>query len=110
MAKMKNLFFILLTVVALTGSTFLVGCGGVSDEQMQQLNDLKAEVDALQSQVNAKNDEKSGLQKQIADQEAKLKEWQGIAEGIEEIARNNLSIFFKTIFYLLNLKKSKGDF
>lgn len=82
MAKMKNLFFILLTVVALTGSTFLVGCGGVSDEQMQQLNDLKAEVDALQSQVNAKNDEKSGLQKQIADQEAKLKEWQGIAEGI----------------------------
>lgn len=79
---MKNLFFILLTVVTFAGSTFLVGCGGVSDEQMQQLNDLKAEVDALQSQVNAKNDEKSNLQKQIADQEAKVNEWQGIAEGI----------------------------
>lgn len=82
MARMKNLFFILLTVVTFAGSTFLVGCGGVSDEQMQQLNDLKAEVDALQSQVNAKNDEKSNLQKQIADQEAKVNEWQGIAEGI----------------------------
>lgn len=84
MARMKNLFFILLTVVTFAGSTFLVGCGGVSDEQMQQLNDLKAEVDALQSQVNAKNDEKSDLQKQIADQEAKVKEWQGIADGIRK--------------------------
>lgn len=77
---MKNLFFILLTVVALTGSTMLVGCGGVSEEQIQQLNDLKAEVDALQSQVNAKNDEKSNLQKQIADKEAATRELQGIAE------------------------------
>lgn len=80
MAKMKNLFFVLLTVVALTGSTMLVGCGGVSEEQIQQLNDLKAEVDALQSQVNAKNDEKSNLQKQIADKEAATRELQGIAE------------------------------
>ncbi|MDZ4710698.1 MAG: hypothetical protein SGI89_00070 [bacterium] len=82
MAKMKNLFFVLLTVVMF--STFLVGCGGVSEEQMQQLNDLKSEVEALQSQVNAKNDEKSNLQKQIADQEAKIKEWQGIADGIRK--------------------------
>ena len=79
MAKMKNLFFVLLTVVLLTGSTMLVGCGGVSEEQMQQLNDLKAEVDALQSQVNARNDEKSALQKQIADKQASIKEYQGIA-------------------------------
>lgn len=82
MAKMKKSFFMLLTVATFAGSTFLVGCGGVSEEEMQQLNDLKAEVDALQSQVNAKNDEKADLQKQIADQEAKLNEWQGIARGI----------------------------
>ncbi len=80
MAKMKNLFFVLLTVVVLSGSSMIAGCGGVSEEQMQQLNDLKAEVDALQSQVNAKNDEKSALQKQIADKEASIKELQGIAE------------------------------
>ena len=81
MAKMKNMFFILLTVAMMAGSTFLVGCGGgVDEEQIQALNDLKAEVDALQSQVNAKNDEKSNLQKQIADKEASIKELQGIAE------------------------------
>ncbi len=82
MAKMKNLFFVLLTVVMLAGSTFIVGCGGLSDEQIQQLNDLKAEVDALQSQVNAKNDEKSNLQKQIADQEAEIKLMQDNAEAV----------------------------
>ncbi len=82
MAKMKNLFFVLLTVATLAGSTFLVGCGGVSEEQMQELNDLKAQVDALQSQVNAKNDEKSALQKQVADREAKIKEWQGLADAV----------------------------
>jgi len=80
MAKMKNLFFVLLTVVVLSGSSMIAGCGGVSEEQIQQLNDLKAEVDALQSQVNARNDEKSALQKQIADKEASIKELQGIAE------------------------------
>ena len=85
MAKLKNLFFILLTVVTLGGSTFLVGCGGgVDEEQIQQLNDLKAAVDALQSQVNAKNDEKSGLQKQIADQEARIKEYQGITDQMKK--------------------------
>ena len=82
MAKMKKLFFVLLTVATLAGSTFLVGCGGVSEEQMQQLNDLKASVDALQSQVNAKNDEKSNLQKQIADQDAQIKLMQDNAEAV----------------------------
>jgi septal ring factor EnvC (AmiA/AmiB activator) len=54
----------------------MVGCGGgVSEEQMQQLNDLKAEVESLQSQVNAKQDEKSQLQKQIADKDAKIKQY-----------------------------------
>ncbi|MFZ1320492.1 MAG: hypothetical protein WAT71_02965 [Ignavibacteria bacterium] len=84
MAKMRNLFFVLLTFSMLAGSTFLVGCGGgISEEQIQQLNDLKAEVDALQSQVNAKLDEKSDLQKQIADTEAKAKEWLGISEAVK---------------------------
>jgi len=84
MAKMRNLFFVLLTFAMMAGSTFLVGCGGgVSDEQIQQLNDLKAEVDALQSQVNAKLDEKSDLQKQVADSEAKAKEWQGISDAVK---------------------------
>ncbi|MBK8984174.1 MAG: hypothetical protein IPM38_18115 [Ignavibacteria bacterium] len=84
MAKMRNLFFVLLAFAMMAGSTFLVGCGGgVDEEQIQQLNDLKAEVDALQSQVNAKLDEKSDLQKQIADSEARAKEWQGISDAVK---------------------------
>lgn len=75
MAKIKNMFFVLLTFAFLTG--LIAGCGGgVSEEQLQQLNDLKAEVESLQSQVNAKESEKSQLQKQIADKDAKIKDFQ----------------------------------
>ena len=85
MAKLKNLFFILLTLTVMTGSTILVGCSsGPSEEQMKELNDCKAAVDALQQQVNAKNDEKSNLQKQISDMDAKTKEMQGLAEAVRK--------------------------
>jgi septal ring factor EnvC (AmiA/AmiB activator) len=79
MAKFKTLFFVLLT------AAFLSGCGGgVSEEQMQQLNDLKAEVESLQSQVNQKNDEKSQLQKQIADKDAKIKSYQNDIDAVKK--------------------------
>ena len=74
MARIKNMFFVLLTVAFLSG--LIAGCGGVSEEQLKQLNDLKAEVESLQSQVNAKEGEKSSLQKQIADKDAKIKDFQ----------------------------------
>lgn len=62
----------LLVVGGLSGA--MVGCGGgVDEEQMAMLNNLKAEVESLNSQVKAKEDEKAALQKQIADKEAKLK-------------------------------------
>lgn len=75
MAKVRNMFFVLLTFAFLSG--LVVGCGGgVSEEQMKQLNDLKAEVESLQSQVNAKDSEKSAILKQIADKDAKIKDFQ----------------------------------
>lgn len=74
MAKLKNMFFILLAAAFITG--MVAGCGGgPSEEEMQQLNDLKAEVESLQAQVNAKQDEKSQLQKQISDKEAKIQKF-----------------------------------
>lgn len=77
MAKLKRMFFILLAVSMMSGSALLIGCGGgVDEEQMQALNNLKAEVESLRSQVNAKNDEKASLQKQISDKQAKLKKCQ----------------------------------
>jgi septal ring factor EnvC (AmiA/AmiB activator) len=71
MAKLRRMFFALLIAGFVGG---LVGCGGgVDEEQMQALNNLKAEVESLQSQVRAKEDEKASLQKQISDKDAKLK-------------------------------------
>jgi peptidoglycan hydrolase CwlO-like protein len=77
MAKLKRMLFILLAVSMLGGSAVLIGCGGgVDEEQMQALNNLKAEVESLQSQVKAKEDEKASLQKQVSDKDAKLKKCQ----------------------------------
>ncbi len=74
MAKIKGMLYMLLVASLLTGSSMLIGCGGgVDEEQMQALNNLKAEVESLQSQVKAKEDEKASLQKQISDKDAKLK-------------------------------------
>ena len=74
MAKFKNMLFVLLIAAVFGGSTMLVGCGGgVDEEQMAALNNLKAEVESLQGQVKAKEDEKASLQKQISDKDAKLK-------------------------------------
>ena len=76
MAKSKNLFTSLLIAAFISGTMFMTGCGGgVSEEQMQQLNDLRAEVESLQSQVNAKQDEKSQLERQIADKDAKIRQY-----------------------------------
>jgi peptidoglycan hydrolase CwlO-like protein len=74
MAKFKNMLFVLLIATMFVGSTMMVGCGGgVDEEQMAALNNLKAEVESLQGQVKAKEDEKASLQKQISDKDAKLK-------------------------------------
>jgi len=74
MANLRSKIYMLLIATMFTGSAFLVGCGGgVDEEQMEALNNLKAETESLRSQVKAKEDEKASLQKQIADQEAKNK-------------------------------------
>jgi septal ring factor EnvC (AmiA/AmiB activator) len=72
MANLRSKLYMLLIAAMFSGSAFMVGCGGgVDEEQMEALNNLKAEVESLRSQVKAKEDEKASLQKQIADQEAK---------------------------------------
>jgi septal ring factor EnvC (AmiA/AmiB activator) len=85
MAKSKNLFLSLLIAAFISGSMFMTGCGGgVSEEQMQQLNDLRAEVESLQSQVNAKQDEKSQLERQIADKDAKIKQYMNDIAAVQK--------------------------
>jgi septal ring factor EnvC (AmiA/AmiB activator) len=82
MAKIKNLFFILLTVAFLSG---MIGCSsGPDEEQLKQLDDLKAEVAELQKQYDAKKDQRDKLQKEIAAKDAKIKEFQNQTAEIKK--------------------------
>jgi len=74
MANAKKLFAMFMFAALFSGSVLITGCGGgPSPEQMQQLNDLRAEVESLQSQVNDAMSQKSQLERQIADKDAKVK-------------------------------------
>lgn len=50
------------------------GCGGVSDAEMQQLKDLRSEVNSLQSQADQLKDQRASLQKEINDRNTKLQQ------------------------------------
>ncbi|HEY6953575.1 MAG TPA: hypothetical protein VI758_14300 [Bacteroidota bacterium] len=43
-----------------------------SDQELKQLEDLKAEVTSLQNQISAAESQKAALQKSIADKDAQL--------------------------------------
>ena len=74
MANLRSKLYMLLIAAMFSGSAFMVGCGGgVDEEQMEALNNLKAEVESLRAQVKGKEDEKASLQKQISDKDAKIK-------------------------------------
>ena len=85
MLKFKAFLPSLLMLIMFSSTIVITGCSsGPDDEQIQQLNDLKAEVESLQSQVNAKMDEKSQLQKQIADKDAKIKQYQNDMDAVRK--------------------------
>jgi septation ring formation regulator EzrA len=57
-----------------SGSLLLMSCSSSPDDaQMKQLNDLKDQYAALQRDQSAKEQQKSILQKDVAEKEAKLK-------------------------------------
>lgn len=63
----------------------LNGCGGVSEAQMEELNNLRAEVSSLESQSTSLKDERTRLERDIADKNAKL---QQCAKDKEETRAN----------------------
>lgn len=64
----------LLVALLVTGSLLVVGCARyASEEELKQLNDLKAEVSSLEKQVTEKEAAKASLEKRIASQNDKLK-------------------------------------
>jgi septal ring factor EnvC (AmiA/AmiB activator) len=55
-------------------SAFMSGCGGLSDTQINDLKNLRADVSSLQAQANSLKDQRTSLEKDIAEQNAKLQQ------------------------------------
>jgi outer membrane murein-binding lipoprotein Lpp len=62
------------TIVAafVVTTAFLSGCGGVSEAEMAQLNQLRSDVNSLQTQTNQLKDQRASLEKEIAEKQDKL--------------------------------------
>jgi outer membrane murein-binding lipoprotein Lpp len=64
----------LVVALLVASSLFIAGCSSKPDaEQLRQLNTLKDEYAALQRDVAAKEQTKAGLEREIAEKNAKLK-------------------------------------
>ena len=70
MTKFKKLLSSAMAIALIIG--MLTGCGGVSEEQMAELNALRAEVTSLEKEVNEMKAEKAKLEREIAEKNAKL--------------------------------------
>jgi len=82
MIKIKGLVLYAACGLFLLGS--LSGCGGVSDEQIAQLNQLDREIAELQAKVNSLKSEKSKLEREYNEHKAKLDDCQKMKEQTKQ--------------------------
>jgi septal ring factor EnvC (AmiA/AmiB activator) len=81
---MKKPFALIIGGCAIVASSF-VGCGNKpSEEELKQLNDLKAEVTSLQKAIDARESEKAALLKSIADKDAQLTQCAKDREALQQ--------------------------
>jgi len=79
MKKVGSILLISLFVI------FVAGCTKYAkDEEIQQLNNLKAEVEQLEKEIKAKEQEKAALQNEISQKDQKLKELQSEKEKVQQ--------------------------
>ena len=82
---MNKIVKLLTMALLLSGGMMLSSCSSSpSDEEMKQLNDLKAEVNSLEKQVSDKGREKANLEKQIAEKNGKLQQCQSDQEAVKK--------------------------
>ncbi len=74
MANIKRILGSGLIIAIFVGMLSITGCGGVSEEQMAELEALRSEVKALEKEVNSLKSEKAALEREIAEKNAKLDE------------------------------------
>jgi septal ring factor EnvC (AmiA/AmiB activator) len=81
---MSNMFRIMLGCVVIASLLVVPGCSSSpSEEEMKQLNDMKAEVAAMQKQVSDKQNEKNALERQIAEKNGKLQQCQADQQAVK---------------------------
>jgi len=64
----------LLASFLLVGSIGITSCSGVSEQEMAQLQALRAEVSSLQKDDNTLKSEKTKIEREIAEKNAKLEQ------------------------------------
>ncbi len=81
MKKPRALAFIGCAMMAMV----LTSCSSKpSDQELKQLEDLKAEVSSLQTQISSAQSEKASLQKSIADKDAKIAQLTKDIEAVKQ--------------------------
>ncbi len=83
MAKLKGLIISALAFVF--AASLFIGCGGVSAEEMAQLEALRKEVNSINSEIGSLRTEKTKLEREIAEKNAKLEQ---CAKDKEETQKN----------------------
>jgi septal ring factor EnvC (AmiA/AmiB activator) len=74
----------MLGCVVIASLLIVPGCSSSpSEEEMKQLNDMKAEVAAMQKQVSDKQNEKNALERQIAEKNGKLQQCQADQQAVK---------------------------
>ena len=69
---MKKIINMGLAIVLVAGIIGFIGCSGVSEEQMAELDALRSEVKALEKEVGSLQTEKAAIEREIAEKNAKL--------------------------------------
>ena len=77
--KIISLFLLFSFVISFVGCTKYA-----KQEEIQQLNNLKAEVEQLEKEIKAKEQEKASLQNEISQRDQKLKELQSEKEKVQQ--------------------------
>lgn len=78
----RNTAFVAAFVAA---SAVYSGCGGVDEAQMAELNNLRNQVSSLEQQANSLREERTRLERDVAERNAKL---QQCAKDKEETRAN----------------------
>jgi len=58
----------------IVATALMSGCGGVTETQMTELKNLRTDDSSLQSQANSLKDQRTSLENNIAEQNAKLQQ------------------------------------